>query len=54
MKKVFILVIEKNDAFLGIYSSEAAAREAGEAFRVPTRVLPWNILFPLDLSSLAV
>ena len=51
MKKVYVLVMEKNDAFLGIYTTEQEALKAGKAFRVPTRVLPWNVIFPLDFSK---
>ena len=52
MKTIYVLTIESNDAFLGCYATEQEARKAALAFRVPTRVFPWSVYFPMDFSKL--
>lgn len=52
LKRVYILVAEKNDAFLGVYATEQEAFDVGKAFRFETKILFWNIVFPLDFSKI--
>jgi hypothetical protein len=52
LKRVYVLVAEKNDAFLGVYATEQEALNVGKEFRFETNVLPWNMIFPMDFSAL--
>ncbi len=37
---------------MGVYSTEEEARNVAKTFRIPTKIIPWNLIFPMDFSAL--